>query len=474
MLAGYAQILGLLGRDEERQQAAEAALATARRVGARREEGRALGLLDGEPGTLGDVDGTLANLLEARRIADEQADVDGLGWACLQLAWVSEEAGRLAEALAFALEGAEASRRLGSPRWHDGLQATAANMEFRLGRWDEADRHLRAALERDWLTGPGGVHIRLERARLDIARGDFAAARRWLEEASGLAAKGGQAQSDAQFGRLLAVARAELALWEGRDEEAFQAANDGLAASVRAGDEGAEPVLFALGLAATADRAERARAHRNAVGVETARREGDELYGRLEALVNGGAHRRDRELAVVLTQGRAEHARLHDRPDPATWAAAAAGWEALGQPYPAACARLREAEALLASRAPRAWAEETLRAAYEVAVRLGAVPLRRELERLAQRGRVQLQTPAEPVPVAEAEAPSVARSLGLTRREAEVLALLAEGRTNRQIGQELFITEKTASIHVSRILAKLGVAGRGEAAAVAHRLGIGR
>jgi DNA-binding NarL/FixJ family response regulator len=55
-----------------------------------------------------------------------------------------------------------------------------------------------------------------------------------------------------------------------------------------------------------------------------------------------------------------------------------------------------------------------------------------------------------------------------------VLALVAAGRTNRQIGGELFITEKTASVHVSRILAKLGVAGRGEAAAVAHRLELDR
>jgi DNA-binding CsgD family transcriptional regulator len=65
---------------------------------------------------------------------------------------------------------------------------------------------------------------------------------------------------------------------------------------------------------------------------------------------------------------------------------------------------------------------------------------------------------------------SPARSLGLTRRETEVLALVAAGRTNRQIGETLFITPKTAGVHVSRILAKLGVAGRGEAAAVAHRL----
>jgi DNA-binding NarL/FixJ family response regulator len=155
---------------------------------------------------------------------------------------------------------------------------------------------------------------------------------------------------------------------------------------------------------------------------------------------------------------------------PAGWAAAAAEWEALGQPYPAACARWREAEALLATKAPRARAEQALAAAHAVAVRLGAVPLRRELELLAQRGRVRLEAPAEPS-AATAEAPSVAFS-GLTQREAEVLALVAAGRTNRQIGQELFIAPKTASVHVSRILAKLGVAGRGEAAAVAHRLGL--
>jgi DNA-binding CsgD family transcriptional regulator len=95
------------------------------------------------------------------------------------------------------------------------------------------------------------------------------------------------------------------------------------------------------------------------------------------------------------------------------------------------------------------------------------------LELLAQRGRIALEAPADPA-VAEPQVPSVAASLGLTRREAEVLALVAAGRTNRQIGQELFIAPKTAGVHVSRILAKLGVAGRGEAAAVAHRLGLDR
>jgi DNA-binding NarL/FixJ family response regulator len=104
-------------------------------------------------------------------------------------------------------------------------------------------------------------------------------------------------------------------------------------------------------------------------------------------------------------------------------------------------------------------------------VALEAKPLRQEIERLAQRGRLRLTDPATATAQPQT-APSPADALGLTQREAEVLALVAEGRTNRQIGQELFITPKTAGVHVSRILAKLGVAGRGEAAAIAHRLGL--
>ena len=284
-----------------------------------------------------------------------------------------------------------------------------------------------------------------------------------------MAAKAGQAQFDAQFAGPLAIARAELALWEGRDQEAFQAVADGLAALARVGDEAGFPDLFPLGLAATADRAERASARRATTEAKAARRDGDKLLARLEALAD--VNTSFPELSTVLAHSRAEHARLHGRADPAAWTAAAVHWNRIGQPYSAAYARWREAEALLASGAPKPEAEEPLRAAHAVAVRLRAAPLRHELELLAQRGRIALAAPAEPA-VAEPEGPSEAASLGLTRREAEVLALVAAGRTNRQIGQALFITPKTASVHVSRILAKLGVAGRGEAAAIAHRLGL--
>jgi DNA-binding NarL/FixJ family response regulator len=99
---------------------------------------------------------------------------------------------------------------------------------------------------------------------------------------------------------------------------------------------------------------------------------------------------------------------------------------------------------------------------------MGARPLADDIAALARRARIDLDQPA---PEVEAE-PSPAHRLGLTPREHEVLLLVAEGRTNREIGSELYMSEKTASVHVSRILAKLGVSSRVEAAAVAHRLGI--
>jgi DNA-binding NarL/FixJ family response regulator len=113
-------------------------------------------------------------------------------------------------------------------------------------------------------------------------------------------------------------------------------------------------------------------------------------------------------------------------------------------------------------------ATEALRRSAAITARLGASPLDAEVKALAQRARLHLAPPA----TATADTPTPAQQLGLTPREAEVLALVAVGRSNRQIAQALFISPKTASVHVSNILAKLGVATRVEAAAVAHRLGL--
>jgi DNA-binding NarL/FixJ family response regulator len=101
---------------------------------------------------------------------------------------------------------------------------------------------------------------------------------------------------------------------------------------------------------------------------------------------------------------------------------------------------------------------------------MGAASLRAEVEALARRARIELAGPA--APAAEPAEPSAAEALGLTARELEVLALLADGHTNRKIADALFISVKTAGAHVSSILRKLDASTRGEAAAVALRAGL--
>ncbi|HEV8163513.1 MAG TPA: response regulator transcription factor, partial [Actinomycetota bacterium] len=115
-------------------------------------------------------------------------------------------------------------------------------------------------------------------------------------------------------------------------------------------------------------------------------------------------------------------------------------------------------------------AERLARGAFQTAAELGAGPLRDQIETLARRARLRLSDPDAGTTTAPAPLPGA--ELGLTPREREVLALVAAGRSNRQIAEELFISSKTASVHVSNILAKLAVGNRVEAAAAALRLGI--
>jgi DNA-binding NarL/FixJ family response regulator len=160
--------------------------------------------------------------------------------------------------------------------------------------------------------------------------------------------------------------------------------------------------------------------------------------------------------------------RAEGRPDPAAYAHAAALWDTLKRPYLAALARRRQAETLAAA-GDREGAGAAAAHARETAARLGARWLVDELDLLVRRARLRVAGDEEP----EAAAPEAAGDeLGLTPREREVLDHLALGQTNRQIAADLFISVKTASVHVSHILDKLGVSTRGEAAAVARRLGL--
>jgi len=140
--------------------------------------------------------------------------------------------------------------------------------------------------------------------------------------------------------------------------------------------------------------------------------------------------------------------------------------------YESSYARFRLAEALLASRGSRDEASAVLAEARARAVALGARPLIEAIDGLAARARLSLGEGAGATDSATAPIDDPVAAYELTARELEVLRLVVAGRTNRQIGEELFISESTAGVHVSRILAKFGVAGRVEAATIAARLGI--
>jgi DNA-binding NarL/FixJ family response regulator len=164
----------------------------------------------------------------------------------------------------------------------------------------------------------------------------------------------------------------------------------------------------------------------------------------------------------------AEHARLRREGEADAWAAAVAACRAMNEPHPLAYALLRHAEALSAHVGARA-AAEPAHEALELARAMGAQPLLDEVEALIRRAR--LAPAGRGAEAAPAQRDELER-LGLTAREAEVLRLVADGLSNSQIAEQLFISRKTASVHVSNILSKLGVGTRVEAAAMAHRRGL--
>jgi DNA-binding CsgD family transcriptional regulator/tetratricopeptide (TPR) repeat protein len=415
---------------------------------------------------LGKLEQAITLHLEARRIAEEIGDAEGIVHTYVNVSHMLWLTGREQDAIRDAQEGYQRARQLGLERATGS--AVADNLAWHLlssGRWEECERLTAELLAADsW----SGSHLHTNRGLLLTYRGDFAAARKEFEAAVQL--------SLPTYLWSAWLGRAELALWEGRHDEASAAVAEGTRWCAQLDPYGALPqistVSYPLALRLEADRAEKAAARRAPEQVAEAQRRAAPVIGELDRLAHAQPPQvRLPPVVCNLLLARAEQSRLEGRSDPERWQAAAAAWEQSERPFKTAYARFREAEALLAGATSRPQAEQALRGAHQTAVSLGARPLQREIELLAQRGRLRLEEPIDAATGPKAP-PSPAASLGLTRREVEVLALVAEGRTNRQIGQALFITPKTAGVHVSRILAKLGVAGRGEAAAVAHRLGL--
>jgi DNA-binding CsgD family transcriptional regulator len=271
-------------------------------------------------------------------------------------------------------------------------------------------------------------------------------------------------------------ARADIALWRGAFEDARRAIRRGLELFEASQDVRWVGELTVRGLRVEAELAEVARAERSRDAVDDARARGKELLERIEHVVRRAKDARSifaRESDAPAMLARAEWSRLEGSSEPELWSAAGTAWLEVNQPYQGAYACYREAEALLARRAPRGAVLPVLSAARDIAVRLGAAPLLGEIEALARRARLPLERTAKDRAATSAGSERVdpLAAYALTDREREVLGLLADGSSDRRIADALFISHKTVSVHVSNIKGKLGVETRLEAATFALRTG---
>lgn len=454
ILAARAKHLMLAARYRESAEVAEQALETARPTGAGLAEIEALDALGVSLTWLG-VDKGLPLLREAIAFARERDMPITALTIYTNLADVLLLAGRGEEALAAADEGLAVAAQLGFfSLW---LSLMKAEVAFALGDWATARALVPERGRR--LSANSLVNEHHRRAELALGDGEHDRVGRLLEATDPLMAT----SSETQFIGQQAALRAELHRRRGDLDAARAAVDEGLDRIEFCSEDRARiSMLSVAGLRVEADAAVRARDLGDPEAERAAAGRADLLLARVEA--TAGDHRPVEQ--ANLATGRALVARTRGADDPAAWAAAVAAWEVVRRPYEAAQARWGEAEARLAA-GDREGASAAALSALAAARAIGAGWLASEVEGFAARAR--LRGGDEP---RAGGGESDADPFGLTPRERQVLELLAGGATNREIGVALYMAEKTASVHVSRILAKLDVRTRTEAAAVAHRLGL--
>ncbi|MBI2762387.1 MAG: AAA family ATPase [Chloroflexi bacterium] len=521
VLGSLAQTLMLLGTFGEAESIAASAIDAAREAGpdGRPAEGHATCTLGIARAWGADPAESIPLLEDARDIALEIGDAEDYFRAVLNLTTALTLLHRGPEAIDVTNEAIERARTFGLETvYGNTLRGNVAEALFLTGRWAEAREAIRTALE--WSPGPDAfADAAVTSAALEVesASGDLAArllGRRLLDLRNA---------PDPQSVVPASRAAASFAMWLGDLHDAANAAELGWSA-VR----GTEDWVLASRMAATYLEVQvaivtDARERRAIADVATARERAGRVLAEAELALRSSGVPVDagsrRESEAQLATARAYAARLDGRDLPTVWDSVARGWERVGDPYQVARARWRQAEAALPAsdaRVGRAAARAPLLEAVRVARELGAAPLLRELEGLARRALITL--PAVPGPasadrpggmedagseqadqaagladtrvgvlsgngrtattgehgiaadfVGRPEKPADA-AFGLSNREREVLGQIVLGRTNREIGERLFISQKTVGVHVGNILAKLGVSGRVEAAMVAVRL----
>jgi DNA-binding CsgD family transcriptional regulator/tetratricopeptide (TPR) repeat protein len=457
-----------------------------------------------------DPEGAIELLRQAESGARAINDHDALFRTMANLTTVLDLVGRRADAVEVAYRGIEEARAAGLEAVYGNfLAGNVAETLLLLGRWPEARSLCLQALR--WApVGVGFLDAWIFLAAVEIETEAGEAAARLL----GQTVLEFDALREPQLAGSYYLVSASYSLWRGDVSDASRSVGRGWEV-VRSTEEWVLAARMAA-MAAQVDAAAgaEAREHRQLAPLAAARGRTTDVIATAAALVRAGAappSAGSRRIAeAYLATARAYQRRLEGDDRPAVWAHVADAWTELSAPYDAALARWRQAEAALsagAGRPGRADAKAPIEEATRVALSLHARPLLREIRELAGRARITLPEAVDAflndtsgaslaaVPVGPATvrtgsgtvgrsalvraiagdpsaAPARPDTFGLSSREREVLGLVAQGRTNREIGERLFISQKTVGVHVGNILAKLAVSGRVEAATVAIRLGL--
>ncbi|BCY10833.1 AAA family ATPase [Actinoplanes sp. L3-i22] len=439
----YARVLMLSGHYRAAIEQASAALALAESPV---ERGYLLVTLGTVRFILGEREAGVTQLREGLALAESTDSKENILRAYTNLTYCLQMLNELEEGLALARRGCDLAAGFGL-RMTTGmvLVGNAADILLDLGRWDEIERLIGEVLPGE-AADDLPLYIQYVRAEVCVARDELPAARGILD----LVMSRSVGKTDQDFVGHAYSALAALEIAEGNWRAARRAVDEGLA---KLGDgEGAFPALrlAVCGLQAAGEAFARQAAPEHWLG--WAESLAERVSESMAELRRAGAL----PVAEALSQvAGASLLRVRGEPQEAAWGAVVETWRVMGHPYPEVQARVRLADCLLRRGATSALHKELVGAA-RVAEGLGARGVTRELSRMAELAGVVLESgPVLAVPVVR---------WGLTRREGQVLELIALGYTNGRIARSLDISEKTVSVHVSNVLAKLGVGNRWEAA----------
>lgn len=463
ILAARATRLSSVPRQADALADAGKALELARRAGDHRTEAVALLLMAVMRARVAGIEVVRDGLREARqaceRIGAETGDTDLALRAIYAHASLLEALGHFEDALEVARSGCDLAATSGRVRSVGGPHVvTLAVALASLGRWDESLAAIDDMLQ---LAPPplARAELLVRRGAIVLARGDADLPSLAVAAVEGLPGAGANLVLPAaqlELERLLVVGAGDV-------DVAAVAATVERAVS---GERLVDASRFVWPFLSTAARLVR---HTSGVGSADARRTIAQVRRRLRAVAEDvqivGAVQRAHRLSfdAYLTTAK-------DGGSRAVWERTWAAWQEVGDPFWRARTLIGLAEAALADRADRGQVVGWLEQAADLADGLRASTVRAEVELLCRRAGIALPA-AHGASGDDPDTPLRSR-LGLTSRELEVLRHLADGATNQDVASALFISPKTVSVHVSRILAKLGLTNRTQAAALAHRLGL--